>query len=344
MVNPELKKILNDERLIGIRDRWFLKLQSLFDGEPGDYVFAMNGIRALPDTQFYKDPERWVDEALTILAENALQLEDPVVFRPLCLECGPYGVHFIDKIFGAEVLFNNDSKQWYNEYLPSPVGLLQYPDLDKDDTWDIAKRVANAFVNQGVSLPTFGHPTIASTLNIAVNLYGENILVEMSLNPENAKKDLQVISRLLCNIHRWYRKNIPLKQLVGPVSWLRALPPGYGQFCGCTTQLISDKMYREFIAPLDEELLSVYPNGGMIHLCGSHTQHIPVWREMKSLKAVQLNDRAAIDLEQYYKELREDQIIYLEPCKEMSVEKAVEITGGRRLVIEGNIEKPIAVK
>jgi hypothetical protein len=102
-------------------------------------------------------------------------------------------------------------------------------------------------------------------------------------------------------------------------------------------------MYRRFIAPLDDELLSLYPNGGMIHLCGSHTQHIPAWREMKSLRTIQLCNRAAADLEIYYKELREDQIIYFEPCDEMSVERAVEITGGKRLVVEGNIERAIPI-
>ncbi len=38
---------------------------------------------------------------------------------------------------------------------------------------------------------------------------------------------------------------------------------------------------------VDDELLLVYPHGGMIHLCGSHTQYIPVWREMKFLRAVE---------------------------------------------------------
>jgi hypothetical protein len=42
--------------------------------------------------------------------------------------------------------------------------------------------------------------------------------------------------------------------------------PGHGQLCGCTTQLVSGKMYADFIAALDDELLSLYPHGGMIHL------------------------------------------------------------------------------
>ena len=88
------------------------------------------------------------------------------------------------------------------------------------------------------------------------------------------------------------------------------------------------------IAPLDDRLLSVYPRGGMIHLCGSHAQHIPVMRQMKHLRSVQLNDRATWDLKAYYDGLREDQVIYLRPSEEMTVEKAMEITGGNRLIIQ----------
>ena len=172
-------------------------------------------------------------------------------------------------------------------------------------------------------------------LNIAVNLYGQQILVGMVDEPEAAKHDLQLINEILCRLHDWYRANVPVtcRQCILPHE--RCAPPDYGQLCGCTTHLISARMYRQFIAPLDDQLLSLYPNGGMIHLCGEHTQHIPAWREMKSLRAIQLNDRAAWDLERYYRELRPDQVFYLYPCEGMPVERILKITGGERVVIQG---------
>jgi hypothetical protein len=98
-------------------------------------------------------------------------------------------------------------------------------------------------------------------------------------------------------------------------------------------------MYRDFVAPLDDELLSMYPHGGMIHLCGAHTQHIPTWRAMKSLRAIQVNDRATEDLEVYFNKLRDDQVIYLNPCPAMTARRALEITGGRRLVLVADPSK-----
>ncbi|MCQ2399408.1 MAG: hypothetical protein MJ072_02755, partial [Clostridia bacterium] len=75
-------------------------------------------------------------------------------------------------------------------------------------------------------------------------------------------------------------------------------------------------------------------NGGMIHLCGSHLQHVETFREMKTLRAVQINDRAAEDFETYFKELRPDQVIYVRIGKHISREKVLEISDGERVIIQ----------
>ena len=109
-------------------------------------------------------------------------------------------------------------------------------------------------------------------------------------------------------------------------------------------QVLSAEQYAEFIAPYDDEVLLVYPNGGMIHLCGEHTQHIPVWRGMKSVRALQLNDRAAEDLEYYFKDLRDDQMLYVNPFDGMPVDRIMDITGGHRVVIVGGVEEPLPMR
>ena len=182
-------------------------------------------------------------------------------------------------------------------------------------------------------VPLFGLPTISSALNVGINLYGQELLVAMYSHPRGVHRDLAVINGLLCALHAWYLRHLPPSQLQPVVAAFRTQPPGFGQLCGCSTQLLSEETYREFIAPLDDRLLSVYPHGGMIHLCGAHTQHLPTWRDMRSLRAVQLNDHAVDDLELYFKGLREDQIIYANAYEGMPVERIVEVTGGQRVVV-----------
>ena len=335
--------ILNDKNLIAKRDEWFAKLQDHYDGKYSDpRAFVIYGALARGKSDPYKEPEKWVDECLEDIAKNKAEagLNDDR-FVPVCVEYGIYGVHYIDKILGANVYFQDG--QWYNDYLDSPIGELEEPDLETNETFQLSIRAAKRFAEVGGAFPLFGLPTIASALNIAVNLYGQEILMEMLADPENARKDLETINRTLVNIHKAFRAIIPEKQLQPVISWERTQPPAYGQICGCTTQLVSGSLYEEMILDLDEAVLDVYENGGMIHLCGSHSQHIENFRNMKSLKSVQLNDKAAEDLQLYFKGLREDQLIYLVPCKGMPIEKALEITGGKRLVITSPVNGELKI-
>jgi hypothetical protein len=332
-VSDETRDILDREDLIDLRDRWFTRFDALRRGWKPDPPLVLMGTVGEGKADPYRAPERWMRQALDDLATRAEQLADRAVFRPPVIEFGPYGVHFVDRILGAEVFDLDGEGNWQTHCLETPVGALEWPDLYRAPAWLLARRVALAFVEAKVRVPLFGLPTIASALNIAVNLYGQQMLEAMAQTPERAQRDLALINELLRTLHRWYLAHLALYQLQPVVAAQRAQPPGYGQICGCTTQLLSAEMYRASIAPLDDALLSTYPRGGMIHLCGRHTQHLATWREMDSLCAVQLNDRAAEDLEAYYAGLRADQVLYVNPCQGMPVQRILEITGGERTVI-----------
>jgi hypothetical protein len=250
----------------------------------------------------------------------------------------PHGVHFIDHLLGADV-FRMEDGSWQAHYLPTPIGELRRPDLEANASWHAAMGITHAFVERDAPGVLFGLPTIASALNIAVNLYGQAIILAMMTEPEAARHDLRVINDLLCDIHGWYRATVPERQLQCIVPQGRCQPPGFGQLCGCTTQLLSPGLYEEFIAPLDDELLSVYPRGGMIHLCGTHTQHVPCWRKLPSFRAFQTNDRASEDFETYFRELREDQVLYVNLTETVTVERIAEVARGRRVVIPADLKE-----
>lgn len=345
-ISQKAHEILNRPDLIAKRDEWYARLENIFDGKRSAWndenVLILKGMVANSRIDAVQEPEAWVEDCLEDLARRVEEADTDLYFCPMCLQFGAYGVHYIDKMLGAEVFFQDG--QWYNRYLTSPIGELRAPDLDTDPTWAATKRAVKAFVEADVALPIFGLPTIASVLNIAVNLYGQEILVEMIADPDNARQDLETITDLQCRLHRWCIDHLPASQLQAVLPWERFQPPGYGQLCGCTCQLISGELYGEMIAPLDDRLLSVYPKGGMIHLCGNHVQHIEPFRNMPHLRSLQFNDRATWDLKEYYDRLRPDQVLYLMPSEEMTVEKAMEITGGDRLIIQAahfDVDSPI---
>lgn len=335
-MKPNTLETLRDPRLVEARTQWFSRLDGLFAGERQDRAFVLHGI------QHYTEDDgpgwkRWLDESLARLAEEAERSLDQDVFRPLSINYNPHGVHLIDYLFGADV-FLLDGESWQVHPLDAPVGSLEPPDLETLPAWQVMREFTQAFIDRDVPSVVFGLPTIASVLNIAVNLYGDRILLAMLTDPDAVRHDLRVIGETLCTIHRWYLEHLPREQMQCILPNGRCQPPGHGQLCGCTTQLISGATYREFVAPLDDELLSTYPHGGMIHLCGRHTQHIPAWNGMRSLRALQLNDRAAEDLDTYWREMRDNVVFYVNPCAGMPVERIIEITAGQRVVIVADIK------
>ncbi len=341
-LSAEAHAYLNDASLIAERDTWFARMSDLFDGKENDYnakkVFTLHGIVPRPrdNSYLYTDPEDWVTDCLELMLTQRGTRPDG--FTPVCVEYPPYGVHYIDKMLGAKVYFH--CGQWNADYLTSPIGSLEMPDLDKDETWQLSKRAAKAFLDADVKLPLFGLPTLSSALNILLNLYGQEALIAMYEDEDAVRHDLDVINTLIRTLHRWYIDNIPKEQLQPVISWARTQPPGYGQLCGCTTQLLGAELYREFIADLDDAILGEYENGGMIHLCGSHAQHMETFRNMKNLRSLQLNDRAAEDLALYLEGLRDDQILYVNPCEGMPVEKILDISKGERIVLVKSMPSP----
>lgn len=330
-MKPGTRSILCDPELIDVRDAHFRRLGALFGGRRPERPFFLQGIGGDSDSDPYTQPELWVVETLDSLGEKAQQAGCMDVFRPLCLEFGAYGVHFTDRIFGARV--HETDGQWWTECIKTDIGRLSVPDLEGDETWGLARSLATAFVSCEVTVPLFGMPVIAGALTVAVSIYGSRFLSAMLTDPAAAVHDLKTINSVTRELYRWYYDHVPAGQLqqIGSVS--RCMPPGHVSVYGCTSHLISAQLYRDSVAPLDEEIFSTSASGGLIHLCGEHCRHIGTWREMKSLRAVQLNDRASEDLEQYFTGLRDDQVIYLHPTDTMTAERALEMTEGRRMVI-----------
>lgn len=341
-LSAEAHAYLNDASLIAERDTWLQRMSDIFEGRENEYnakkVFTLHGIVPRPrnGSDLYTNPADWVIECLeTMYAERR---ERPDGFTPICISYPAYGVHYVDKVLGADVRFH--AGQWNTDYLKTPIGELEMPDLDKNELWQNTKIAVETFLEADVRLPLQATPVLASALNIFINLYGQEGFIAMYEDEDAVRHDLDVINGLIREMHRWYINTVPKAQLQACAPWSRCQPQGYGQLCGCTMQLLGTDLYREFFAEPDDAVLGEYENGGMIHLCGTHTQHIETFRNMKNLRALQLNDRACEHLEQYLNGIREDQVLYVTPCPGMSLDKIMEISKGKRIILAANVPSP----
>lgn len=275
-------------------------------------------------------PDEWIADCLADMAAKQVVMADEAVYAPAYFEVDPYGTHFIDALFGAEVGFV-EGQAWSAE-LPGEVGDLRPADLDASPVLQAALRVAVRAAEAGGGRLLVSTPVLSCPINIGVNLFGQRLLVALLAAPAEARYALRVITDAICGCVRAFQEAIPAELLRTTCTSSRYAPPGYGFIDGCAAQLVSAEVYREFFAPLDEEILAAWPHGGMIHLCGACAQHIPAWRAMRSLRSVQLNDRATDDLELYAQGLRPDQILYVCPTATYPPARVLEVIGDRRLV------------
>ena len=323
------------------------RIAALYAGEQPSEVIAIaggwfgnfHGLRGTNDIDMLKDPDAWIDDVLSDMAEKAVAASDRVTFRPLVMELDPLGVHYIDAILGANVYFHND--QVWSDPLTCDLEELSMPDLSQSEVFQASLRLAKRAVevSQGHFFVTT--PVLSCPINIGINIFGQQLLEALISRPDAARHALRIINDVIAACIRAFSEVIPESIRRNFVAENRYTPPGFGEIDGCATQLVSARQYEEFFAPLDEELLDISPYGGLIHLCGASAQHIPVWREMKKLRSVQLNDRAAEDVELYFRGLRPDQILYVAQTETTPLKRILEITGGQRLIFQGVLEKPI---
>ena len=331
---------LKDPGLAAARDAHFERMQAVFDGRDDgrDHAFVLYGEQESAGVEPGEDPMPAIHEGLAKLAERADALRDASVFRPLIFGIDCYGLHFIDRMFGSHGYGAQDQRL---RYVHNEVGELPAPNLDEDPGWTAVREATLAYLGLGLTVPLFTPPCLASPLNMATNLYGERFLVGMLQNPDGARRDLRIVTDVIVELNRWYREHVPCQLLQGVAPRVRCQLPGYGHIDGCSTHLLGPGQYRDFIAPLDEEVLSVHPKGGMIHLCGHHTQHIPTWREMPSLKCVQLSSVANEELESHVEGLRDDQVIYVGPTEALPLERIMNATGGWRVILAEDLPEPL---
>ena len=136
-------RALNDVDLLQIRDDHVHRLSQLFDGVPGQLVFVLCGVNGDGQSDLYTKPEKWVAEALGDLESRAEVLRDTAVFRPAAINPWPFGVHFVDTLFGARAYeLHGEKDNWQAEYLEMPVGQLTAPMLGDHPSFRLARRLA----------------------------------------------------------------------------------------------------------------------------------------------------------------------------------------------------------
>ena len=318
------------------------RFEDLYAGKPVSGPVALNGrmyghshgLWGTNDPDPLNQPSAWIDDVLTDMVANASETANMKTFKPLLAEFDVFGTHYIDALFGAKVYFHEG--QVWSEPLDCDMADIAMPDLSKNEVFVKSVALARKVVEVSQGRFFISNPVLSCPINIGINIFGDKLLWGLVERPDAARHALRIINNVILECMKAFNEAIPCKQHRTGCGNSRYAPDGFGLIDGCATQLVSAGHYAEFFAPLDAELLGAYANGGMIHLCGAHAQHIPAWRSMKKLRSVQINDRAADDLLLYAKGLRPDQVIYVGATANTPMSTILEVAKTRPIVIQGD--------
>ena len=281
------------------------------------------------------DRDAWLAEQLEYLRQNVNLFENESIFNVFGLSLCRLDLHFAGAVLGSPVIASDTAPVDWQPLSKIGVKMRDFraPVLDDNEVFiemiDLAKFVVEATEGRiPIEIPYISEPLVE-----AVNVFGEEFLLALAHERELVEKVLDEITSTIIAMRRRFFKAVP-----GFAFWphgfsFRIMPEQHTLLFGCTTQLISPEAYRKYILERDRRLLRCHALGGCIHLCGHHTQHLETWKSMSEVKAFQLNGDACDDLEEYWLSLRPDQFIIFHASNRVSIENAIDITGGRQLVI-----------
>jgi len=306
------------------------RIREMFGGRHPKEPIFLTGLPAHEEEDMLSDFNKVKERALADIGNILPVLSKNTFYSPVA-EIWPFGVHYLDVIFGCKVFHRSGTI--FAKKLSCRPGKLKRPDLGSSDVFLRSYELAKFLLDSVPPEIKISTPVLSSPLNIATNLFGGEFLVTLMEKRDEAVSALETITGIIIELHKAFGMLGPRVRPYAASS--RYTPDGFGHICGCSTHRVSGRTYAETIVAFDEQVLSVYPEGGTMHLCGKHLQHADAFKKMKKLRGIQINDAAADDFEGYLAGLREDQVIYVAPTASVTAQKIIEKGKGRRVIIQG---------
>ena len=128
-MNEIVREKLNDPKLLAHYERMFRSIRDYYDAPAPKPTWLPMRYYGKSAKDIHTDPEGYVDEAMLWLADHAQELMSRDDFGHFAIEKWLYGVHFVDKVFGADVFYKEETKMWNTRPLTTEIGTLKKPDL-----------------------------------------------------------------------------------------------------------------------------------------------------------------------------------------------------------------------
>jgi len=227
----------------------------------------------------------------------------------LCVRCN-YGTGILPSLFGVEPFIMEPELDTLPTNRPLPGGadalkqLLDkgIPDLNHGfggKTLEMGQRFQALFdvypkVRRHVHIY---HPDLQGPMDICELLCGSDLFLALIEREELIRSTLTLITETYIEFMNAWTHLVPF-QNEHSVHWAM-LHQGHIMLRDDSAMNLSPEMFRAFIQPFDQRLLSEFGGGGL-HFCGKGDHFLPAAKEMEGLHAVNLSQPEYNDMERVF--------------------------------------------
>jgi uroporphyrinogen-III decarboxylase len=131
------------------------------------------------------------------------------------------------------------------------------------------------------------HLDLHGVQNLALSLRGQQLFIDYYQNKKIAKKLLSICTEILIAVGQRIKKMSRFLSC-GVTSIMHKINPEVYVTSNCTVEMVSDKIYEEFLLEWDIKLSQNFPIFG-IHHCGQSTEHVAhVYKKVPNLSFLEV--------------------------------------------------------
>lgn len=199
--------------------------------------------------------------------------------RPIIGSVHVAGGFVLPALFGVEVSFSPDAPPQPERanLTAAQVEALEKP--DPAETWPMQQIMADVAALEARYGYVVGDLNTDGILNTAYHLRGQELFLDFHDNPQRTRRLLALIGQVIVAVADYLRQHtgscsISVNRMAGRVT------PALFLHGNCNVQMISPRMYREVMLPVEQDMAGrLQPYG--IHHCGNNMHMVaPAYAEL----------------------------------------------------------------
>ena len=195
----------------------------------------------------------------------------------LCPDTVDFEAASIPAILGCDVEFLQDNYPWAHHLTESEIDSLQLPD-DIESVYPVCKWLDQ---NRHISDKYGQKPPLAwntqGIQNIALALVGDELFLDYNINPERARRLLDISTSAIERSFDLFRKAGEKDEFLFHAN--------------CTVIMIGPETYKEWILPYELRLWEYGTQNGyryFLHHCGIIDKYLQVYREIPKIEMIEI--------------------------------------------------------